>query len=86
MKRRDVLKLMLAGCVLAACGGGSGKPRIGLALGAGGAKGLAHVLMLEVFDELGLVPHRIAGSSIGMVMGTLYASGLSGTEIRALVD
>jgi NTE family protein len=37
---------------------------IGLALGAGGANGLAHILMLEVFEELGLVPHAIAGSSI----------------------
>lgn len=86
MRRRDVLKLMLASSVLAACGRLAGEPRIGIALGGGGAKGLAHVLMLEVFDELGLVPHRIAGSSIGAVMGTLYASGMSGAEIRALVD
>lgn len=86
MTRRDVLKMMLAGSVLAACGCVASEPRIGLALGGGGAKGLAHVLMLEVFDEMGVVPYRIAGSSIGAVMGMLYASGMSGSEIRALVD
>ncbi len=57
--------------------------KIGLALGGGGARGLAHIPMLEVFDELGIRPHRIAGTSIGAVMGALYASGLSGADIRA---
>ena len=57
--------------------------KIGLALGGGGARGLAHIPMLEVFDELGIRPHRIAGTSIGAVMGALYASGISGAEIRA---
>jgi NTE family protein len=56
--------------------------KIGLALGGGGARGLAHIPMLEVFDDLGIRPHRIAGTSIGAVMGALYASGLSGAEIR----
>jgi NTE family protein len=56
--------------------------KIGLALGGGGAKGLAHIPMLEVFDDLGLRPHRIAGASIGAVIGALYASGMTGLEIR----
>ncbi|MBU1695310.1 MAG: patatin-like phospholipase family protein [Verrucomicrobia bacterium] len=56
--------------------------KLGLALGGGGAKGLAHIPMLEVLDELGLRPHRIAGTSIGAVIGALYASGLSGARIR----
>ncbi|MEI6563448.1 MAG: patatin-like phospholipase family protein [bacterium] len=56
--------------------------KIGLALGGGGARGLAHIPMLEVFDELGIRPYRIAGTSIGAVVGALYASGLSGAEIR----
>lgn len=86
MTRRDVLKLMLISSVLPALSKASNELRIGLALGSGGAKGLAHLLMLEVFDELGVVPHRIAGSSIGAVMGTLYASGMSGMEIRKVID
>jgi len=60
-------------------------PTIGIALGAGGANGLAHILMLEALDELGIRPHRIAGSSIGAVIGALYASGMSGRQIHALV-
>ena len=55
---------------------------VGLALGAGGARGLAHIPVLEAFDELGISPCRIAGSSIGAVIGAAYASGLSGRDIR----
>ena len=62
------------------------KPGIGVALGAGGANGLAHISMLEVLDELGIKPHCISGSSIGAVIGALYASGLSAQEIREQVD
>ena len=56
--------------------------RLGIALGGGGAKGLAHVLMLEAIDELGVRPVCIAGTSIGAVIGVLYCSGKSGHEIR----
>jgi len=60
--------------------------KIGLALGGGGAKGLAHIPMLETLDELGIKVHLIAGTSIGAIMGALYASGMTGTHIRELVD
>ncbi len=60
--------------------------RVGLALGGGGAKGLAHIPMLEVFDELGIRPHRMSGTSIGSIIGALYASGISGQRIREGVD
>jgi NTE family protein len=59
------------------------RPSIALALGGGGARGLAHILMLEVLDELGLKPTVIAGTSIGAVFGAAYASGLSARLIRA---
>jgi len=59
------------------------QPSIGLALGGGGARGLAHILMLEVFDELGVRPKIIAGTSIGALFGAAYASGLSARLIRA---
>ncbi len=58
-------------------------PSFGLALGGGGARGLAHVVMLEALDELGLKPKVIAGTSIGAVIGAAYASGMSAREIRA---
>lgn len=56
--------------------------RIGLALGAGGAKGLAHVPLLEELDRAGLRPCHLAGASIGAVLAALYASGMPGAEIR----
>jgi NTE family protein len=57
-------------------------PRIGLALGGGSARGFAHVLMLEAFDELGVEPAIIAGTSMGAICGAAYAAGLSGAELR----
>ena len=57
-------------------------PRIGLALGGGSARGLAHVLMLEAFDELGVKPSIIAGTSMGAICGAAYAAGHSGAELR----
>ena len=56
--------------------------KIGLSLGGGGAKGLAHIPMLEVFDELGIRPHRMSGTSIGSVVAALYASGIRASQIR----
>ncbi len=58
--------------------------KIGLALGGGGARGLAHIVALEAFDELGIKPSVICGTSIGAIFGAAYASGLTATEIRKL--
>lgn len=55
---------------------------IGLALGGGGAKGLAHICMLEVIDEFGIKPSRIVGTSIGAIIAVLYASGMSARTLR----
>ncbi len=86
MKRRDFLKLSLATSLLTACDMFLAKGQIGLALGGGGAKGLAHIQMLQVLDELNLRPHRIAGTSIGSIIGVLYAAGMSGQEIQQLIE
>ena len=56
---------------------------IGLALGGGAAKGLAHIPVLEAFDEIGIRPSIIAGTSIGAIIGACYASGMTGSEIRS---
>lgn len=61
------------------------EPTIGLALGGGGARGLAHIAFVEALDRLGVRPKRIAGTSLGAIVGCLYASGMSGPEIRAEV-
>ncbi|WCN39697.1 patatin-like phospholipase family protein [Aneurinibacillus uraniidurans] len=52
-------------------------PGIGLALGAGGARGFAHIGVLEVLEEHGVVPAYLAGSSMGSLVAALYASGLT---------
>jgi NTE family protein len=59
--------------------------RIGVALGAGGAKGLSHIAFLQALDELGVRPAVIAGTSIGAVIGALYAAGVSGDRLSQLV-
>jgi NTE family protein len=59
---------------------------IGIAFGAGGARGLAHLLMIEALDELGVKPSIISGSSIGAVVGAFYAAGFSGKEMREILN
>lgn len=59
-----------------------GAPRFALALGGGGARGLAHIHAIEALDELGVVPVAIAGSSIGAIIGAAMAAGISGKDIR----
>jgi NTE family protein len=61
-------------------------PRIALALGGGSARGLAHIVILEAFDELGVKPAVIAGTSMGSICGACYAAGLSAAEIRATFE
>ena len=53
-----------------------------LALGGGGARGIAHIHVLEAIDELGVTPTRIVGSSIGAIVGAGYCAGLRGCDIR----
>jgi len=60
--------------------------KIGLALGGGGARGLAHLPVLEVFDNLGIRPAAISGASIGAIIGAIYASGISARDIREYVN
>ncbi len=59
--------------------------RVGLALGGGGVRGLAHVLALETMDACGIRPTHLAGTSMGAIIGALYASGRSGQAIREMV-
>lgn len=61
---------------------GEPEPSVGLALGGGGARGLAHLHVLAAFDDLGLKPAAIAGSSIGAIMGAGFAAGMPAAAIR----
>jgi predicted acylesterase/phospholipase RssA len=59
--------------------------RTALVLSGGGARGLAHIGVLEVLDSLGVRPDLIVGTSMGAVVGALYASGYRATEIDSLI-
>jgi len=57
---------------------------VALVLSGGGAKGLAHIGVLEVMDSLGIRPQFVVGTSMGAIVGALYASGYSGKQIDSL--
>lgn len=59
-----------------------GDPTFALALGGGGARGLAHIHVAEALDDLGIKPAAVAGSSIGAVIGAGIAAGMSGKAIH----
>lgn len=62
-----------------------GRPRVGLALGGGGARGIAHISVLRKLEELRVPVDCIAGTSMGALIGALYASGMSVDDIEAEV-
>ena len=61
------------------------RPKIGLVLAGGGAKGAAHVGVIKVLEELGVPIDYIAGTSMGAIVGGLYASGLSSDELATAI-
>lgn len=60
------------------------QPKIGLTLSGGGAKGLAHIGILEALDSAGLRIDCITGTSMGSIIGSLYAAGYTGKEIEKI--
>lgn len=59
---------------------------LGVALGSGGARGIAHIAYIEAIEELGLAPSVIAGTSMGALVGAAWASGMTGAEMRDYVS
>lgn len=59
---------------------------LALVLSGGGAKGLAHIGVLQVLDSLGIRPDVVVGTSMGSIVGAMYASGLSADQIGAMAD
>lgn len=58
--------------------------KVALVLPGGGVKGMAHVGVIKVLDSLGIVPDIVVGTSMGAIVGGMYASGYSGAEIERL--
>ena len=63
---------------------GHTRPRIGLALSGGGAKGLAHIGILKALDSAGIKVDYITGTSMGSIIGSLYAIGYSAYDIERM--
>lgn len=59
--------------------------KLGLALGAGGSRGVAHVGFLQALEEEGIKPDYITGSSMGAIVGAAYASGMTAEEIKPVI-
>src|SRR5512132_1113913 len=80
------LIFLCAFCVLAGPARAQSCPSLptALVLSGGGAKGLAHLGVLRVLDSLGIRPDLVVGSSMGAVVGAMYASGYQGREIDSL--
>ncbi len=83
MPRWSVLVLLLA--AHAGLAAEQARPRIGLVLSGGGARGAAHVGVLKVLDEMQIPIDAVAGTSMGAVVGGLYSSGMTGAEIEQLL-
>ncbi len=60
------------------------KPKVVLVLSGGGAKGIAHIPLLQKLDSLHIVPDLIVGNSMGSIIGGLYAMGYSGDSIEKI--
>jgi NTE family protein len=60
------------------------RPVVALVLGSGGARGYAHIGVLEVLEQQGIRPDFIVGTSAGSIVGSIYASGKSAAEMREI--
>ncbi|WP_136480637.1 patatin-like phospholipase family protein [Cognatitamlana onchidii] len=83
MKRKFALLSLVLACLIGSAQQDK-KPKVALVLSGGGAKGVAHIPVLQKLDSLGIVPDLVVGTSMGSVIGGLYAAGYSGDEIEKL--
>ena len=81
-----MLALMFLPQLLSAQNAGGERPKIGYVFSGGGAKGMAHVGVLKVLEEVGLEPDYISGTSMGSIMGGLYSIGYSADEISDIIE
>ena len=82
--KKHLLFLSLLMVIQVSFGQEQSRPKIGLVLSGGGAKGLAHIGVLKVIDSLGIQVDYIAGTSMGAVVGGLYASGYNANQLDSI--
>ena len=83
-KKGRLVLLFISPLLIIAFAHSQERPKIGLVLSGGGAKGIAHVPILKLLDELDFPVDCIAGTSVGGVVGGLYAAGYSGADIERI--
>lgn len=87
MKNKFFLIILLFGCAINAQQQKlDSEIKVGLVLSGGGAKGLAHIGVLKTLDSLGVKVDYIAGTSMGAIVGSLYASGYSGKQLDSIFN
>ncbi len=79
-------KSLLVGLLLLVSVCNAEEERIGLVLSGGGARGVAHVGVIQALEEMQIPVHAIAGTSMGALVGGLYATGISAAELREIVS
>ena len=82
--KKHLLLLSLFMVIQVSFGQELSRPKIGLVLSGGGAKGLAHIGVLKVIDSLGIKVDYISGTSMGAVVGGLYASGYNAHQLDSI--
>lgn len=81
-----LLLLLLLSISLAWAQAPAPRPRIGLTLSGGGARGLAHIGLLKALDSAGVRVDYVTGTSMGAIVGSLYAAGYTGAEIERVAQ
>lgn len=85
-RRLPLLLLLMVAIALPALPVQAARPTIGLALSGGGARGAAHVGVLRVLEEMNIPIDYVAGTSMGSIIGGLYAMGMGPDEIEATIE
>lgn len=85
LKKLFLVLLLCISCIMSdAQNNTDSRPKIGLVLSGGGAKGLAHIGVLKVLEEAGIIPDYISGTSMGSIVGGLYAIGYQAEDLSKL--
>ena len=86
MKRKIIIALLTVFSLFVNAAESSKRPKIGLVLSGGGAKGFAHVGALKVIEEAGIPIDYITGTSVGSIIGGLYAVGYDATMLENIIQ
>ena len=85
MKKQYLSIILMIGLSIVFSDSFAGRKKVGLVLSGGGAKGIAHIGVIEVLEKAGIPIDYVVGTSMGSIVGGLYAIGYTGEELDTLV-